>query len=119
MDAKPTLYYFSGFYSRGDPIKMALWKTGMEYNFNGITLEEWGNIKSDKSRFPLGSVPVWQHSDGSLLVQTPAILGYVGDICHLHPKDPLLKAKADSLMLTVFGDVVDRMPAVIFSDAED
>ena len=54
MGGKPTLNYFDQVWARGEPIRMALWKAGIQYNDNLISNNQWLLFKADKVKCPKG-----------------------------------------------------------------
>lgn len=98
---------------------MALWKAGIEYNDNLISNNQWIIYKSDKVKCPRGQLPTFELTDGTVLTGTTVILGYIGDICQLHPTDSFAKASAMSLYLSTFGDLMEKFPAVLFTTDDD
>ena len=73
---KPTLTYFQ-IHAKGDFIRMALAKAGVDYNDQQLSFEEFGAMKA-AGRFPAGSVPIWTTADGTIYNQCWAILKMIG-----------------------------------------
>ena len=67
---------------------MALHLAGQEYEDIRVTGESWAELKqSGKPLF--GQVPMLELDDGTCLVQTSAILNYIGATYNLRGSDPL------------------------------
>ena len=67
MQGKPTVRYFQ-VYAKGEPIKMALWKAGVDFEDNRFTPEEWQALKAS-GKLPFGQVPILELADGTVLSQ--------------------------------------------------
>lgn len=117
-EGKPTLTYFQA-YARGEGIRMALWKAGIEFENEQLNREEWQMVKADTMRFPNGQLPVLRLSDGTVLTQTMSIMNYIADIGGLKSDDPLVNAKADALAQYTNADVLTRFGKILFSQDED
>jgi len=65
------LVYFDG-RGRGELIRLLFAQAGVEYVDERISFSDWGAIKADKARFPLGQMPVLE-LDGKILCQTMVI----------------------------------------------
>jgi len=65
------LVYFDG-RGRGELIRLLFAQAGVEYKDERISFGDWGAIKADKTRFPLGQMPVLE-LDGKILCQTMVI----------------------------------------------
>ena len=64
-DAKMTLVYFD-LYGRAEPVRMALWKAGVDYEDKRVSGDSWAEFKaSDKCVY--GSIPVLILEDGTPL----------------------------------------------------
>ena len=84
----PIKFYYFDLYAKGEPIRMALSKAGVEYEDIQLTGQSWKDFKeSGKPTF--GQVPVLELEDGSILTQTTAIMNYLGTVYKLAPEDPL------------------------------
>ena len=96
MQGKPTLHYFN-FFAKGEPIRMALYKAGVEYTNHEVTFEQWGEFKGNE-KLPYGQMPVLELADGTSIAQMTTILTYLADLYpQLKSADPVLNAKADSI----------------------
>lgn len=118
MQGKPTFHYFQ-LYARGEPIRMALWKAGIEYNDNRVTGDDWKNLR-ESGKLPFGQVPALELADGTILAQQFAIMNYIAEV---HPAlkgtDPVLNAKADSLCQYLWLDAFPNIGPKTFSTADN
>ena len=49
-------------YGRAEPIRMALWKAGVEFNDNRVTGDVWKAFK-ESGKLPFGSMPALEFED--------------------------------------------------------
>jgi len=95
MSITPTykLIYFD-LTGRGEAIRLAFRITNTPFTDERIPFPKWGAIKET---FPLGTLPVLE-VDGKRLVQSNAILSYVGKVTGLFPTDTFEGAKVDEFL---------------------
>ena len=118
MQGKPTLHYFF-LYARGEPIRMALWKSGIEFTDNRVTGDSWTALK-ESGKLPYGQVPALELADGTVLGQQFAIMNYIASMNPaLKSNDTTLNAKAESIMLHMWLDVFPNIGPKTFSKADD
>ena len=88
----PQLYKLNYFamHGRGEAIRVALHKAGVEYENQLIT--NWPEVKPT---MPNGQVPVLDIIGGPRLVEGSAILRFIGQSHGLYPDDPLDALKVD------------------------
>ena len=118
MQGKPTVHYFQ-LYGRAEPVRMALWKAGVDYTDNAITGPDWMTLK-ESGKLPFGQMPALELADGTFLAQGGSCLNYVGDLYpQLKSADPLVNAKADSIASYTGNDVIPKIGPKIFSSSEN
>ncbi|CAM9191246.1 unnamed protein product [Scytosiphon promiscuus] len=76
----------------GEPVRLALAQSGVEWEDNIINFDDWLALKPAT---PLGQLPVLE-VDGVLIPQSLAQLRYVGKIGGLYPTDPIQAAFCDA-----------------------
>ena len=64
-------FYYFDLYAKGEPIRMALWKAGVQYEDVRPTGPSWAEFKP---KTPFGQMPVLELDDGTMLAQMNAIL---------------------------------------------
>ena len=72
------MHYFDTF-GRAEPIRMALWKVGCDYNDNRVSGEAWQALK-DSGKLPFGTIPALELADGTVIAQATTIFHYLTDI---------------------------------------
>jgi len=87
------LYYFD-LYARGEVMRMALWKAGVEYEDIRVTGDSWKALK-ESGDCEFGQVPMLELEDGTRLTQSRAIMNYLGATYKLMPEDPMLNYKGE------------------------
>ena len=87
--------YFNLF-GRGEPIRMAMWKAGVEYEDVrfGLGSEEWNTLKAS-GELEFGQVPMLTLDDGTKLFQTTAIINYLGQTYNLVGEDPITNYRGE------------------------
>ena len=112
-------YYFPG-YGRGEPIRMALWKAGVQFERVDTDHEAVAKLR-EEGKLPFGQVPALELDDGTVLAQGNAILNYVGNKYNLKPADALAVYKGEALSDLVWMDfVMKAYPKMMASkEAED
>lgn len=94
---KLKLSYFPAV-GRGEPIRLALFIAGIEFEDHHVPFNQWLTIKPTT---PFGNVPVLT-VDGNETAQSLAILRYVGSITGLYPTAaPLLAMRVDELFAAI------------------
>ena len=88
MQGKPTLYYFN-LYGRAEMIRMALHKAGVEFEDKRVSGDSWKELK-ESGKLEFGQVPMLELADGTQLVQSGAILNYIGAVYKLKHDDPMV-----------------------------
>ena len=118
MQGKPTVHYFQ-LYGRAEPIRMALWKVGVEYNNNAVTGPDWMALKGS-GKLPFGQVPALELADGTIIAQGSSITAYLVELYpQLKSADPLANAKADSICQHASSDVLMKVAPLIFAQGEE
>lgn len=79
------------------------------YQLEVVPYAEFAASKEDKSRFPLGQMPVLTLPDGKIVTQSVAIARYVGKRANLYPEDPLEALFVDEI-IDVTSDVISSAP---------
>lgn len=92
------LYYFD-IYGRAEPIRMLLAHAKQEFEDNRITGEQLATLKTE-GKLEFGQVPMLEH-DGKHLVQSWAILRYIGKIHGYYPDNSEEAWQVDSLLDSV------------------
>lgn len=99
------LQYFN-LAGKAEGVRLALAYAGVKFKDTRFTFEEFSKLKAD-GVLPFGQVPclvVGSGKTGQVLVQTAAILRYVGKISSgltqhpLYPDDPLMAATVDAIV---------------------
>ena len=100
MSFTPRLYYSPGAVSMATHI--ALEELGAPYRLEPILIREGQQLSESYRRVhPLGRVPALEVAQGSILTETPALLGYIADqapALELLPREPLQRARANEWM---------------------
>ena len=68
MAAKPKIYYFDLF-GRAEPIRMCLWKAGIEFEDIRVTGDSWTELKSS-GKLEFGQIPHMELADGTVMSQS-------------------------------------------------
>lgn len=103
--ARPVLHYFD-IYGRGEVIRVLFIHHKVDFENHLISSEEWPALKA--SGFAeFGQLPMVE-IDGLKLVQTKAILHYLGDKYGYFPGDPALRYKMEST-LYLLDDFINGM----------
>ncbi len=89
---KLTYFDFDG--GRGEPARLALVLSGIEFEDRRIPLAEWESIRGST---PFHALPVLE-VDGLHISQCNTINRYVGKLGDLYPADPLQAALCDEVM---------------------
>mmetsp|Transcript_27937 Transcript_27937/g.49567 ORF Transcript_27937/g.49567 Transcript_27937/m.49567 type:complete len:226 (+) Transcript_27937:103-780(+) len=94
---KLKLYYFD-LKGKAEPIRLLCAYSGLEledYKFS--TRDEFLAMK-EGTRLPFGQVPMLEVDGKHNIVQSSAIMRYLGKLAGLYPTDPIEAAKVDALM---------------------
>ena len=59
-------FYYFGLYARGEPIRMALKKAGVEHEDIRLTGDSWKEMK-ESGKLPFGQMPALELDDGAML----------------------------------------------------
>lgn len=102
--AKYRLTYFDVDGGRGEPIRIALHKVGIEFEDHRISFDEFMQTRSGL-RF--GAVPVLE-IDGDMITQSDGIARYIGKEAGLYPEDDLQALYCDEAL----GAAEDALHAV-------
>lgn len=94
--AKTTLYYFDIDGGLGEPIRLAMYVGGMEFEDKRIPSADWQALKSS-GKPPCGQMPFLE-VDGKQVSQYHACLLYVGKQTGLYPTDIWAAAKVQEVM---------------------
>ena len=79
-----TLHYFDMAGGRGEEVRLALYLSGIEFDDHRVGREEWAKLKPTT---PFGQMPVLEIKGKGIFSQSNAILGLVGSLHGLLPKD--------------------------------
>jgi glutathione S-transferase len=93
--SKPKITYFMA-PGRAEPLRLALYISGMDFEDHRIAFPEFQNLKSSGA-LPYGSLPTFE-LDSKVYAQANAILRYIGKKTKLYPEDPLTALKVDELL---------------------
>ena len=74
-------------------------------------------MKSE-GKLEFGTMPMLE-IDGKKLVQTQAIMNYVGSKCGYQPSDLLMKHKGEKIWAYWGGDILSKMIPIFFGKEED
>ncbi|CAM9453423.1 unnamed protein product, partial [Ectocarpus sp. 12 AP-2014] len=107
------LTYFE-FAALGEPLRLALAQSGVEWIDNRVPSEQWPTLKPT---LPYQQMPVLE-VDGAVIPQSLAILRLVGKMGNLYPTDPIQAAFADSATDAV-SDIHGYMRGIIFEKDAD
>ena len=97
MTQKPSLQYFDVM-GRGQPLRMAMWYTKMEFDDVRVSFEDWPAVKPTT---PAGSMPVLTSPWGDKLTQLVPTMRFIGHNTNLYSTDPKEMMAIDQL--TDFG----------------
>ena len=109
------LHYFDFHGGRGEPVRLAMYLGGIEFEDRRIPLAEWPGIKDE---MPFHAVPVLD-VDGRALSQSNAIMRYVGKLTGLYPVDPWQAACCDEAMDAVEDIVTQVVPTFFIKDEDE
>lgn len=93
---KLKLYYFN-IKGKGEPIRLFCAYAGLELVDHRFADGEFAAMK-ESGELSFGQVPLLEVDGKHQLVQTAAILRYLGKLAGLYPEDPILAAKVDAAL---------------------
>ena len=96
---------------------MLLSIAGESWEETNFTFETWPEAKAS-GRYLFGQVPALELEDGTVMVQTPAIVQYLGRKFGLYPEDPLEAYNVDVINASI-ADVTEAWVTIIFRTPED
>ena len=96
------LTYFDLF-GRAEPMRMALWKAGVEFEDIRVSGEAWTNLKAT-GELEFGQVPMLELDDGTKLFQSGPIVRYLGHKYNLMPTDPIANYRGEKAVEHMVGD---------------
>ena len=92
-------FYYFDCYALGEPIRMAMYKANLKYKDTRLAgnapRQEFNDLKG-QGLFEYGQVPMLELADGTKMVQSNAILNFLGNTYGLKPKDPALVVRGES-----------------------
>ena len=94
----PKKFYYFNCYGLGEPIRMALNKSRVKYTDVRLDIDKFKDLKG-KGVFQYGQLPALELVDGTRMVQSTAILNYIGNVFKLVPKDPKLVYRGESIQM--------------------
>ena len=97
--------YYLNIYGRGEPLRMCLWKAGVEFEDIKLEMDDIKEMR-DNGELEFGQVPMLELDDGTKLCQTMAILNYLGTVYGLKPKDREQVYLGEKLYNHTFDDIV-------------
>lgn len=103
--ARPVLHYFD-LYGRGEIIRVLLIHHKVDFEDHRISFQDWPALKAS-GLAEFGQLPVLE-IDGVKLVQTKAILHYLGDKYGYIPNNAMLRYKMEST-LYLMEDFINGM----------
>mmetsp|Transcript_24817 Transcript_24817/g.36725 ORF Transcript_24817/g.36725 Transcript_24817/m.36725 type:complete len:224 (+) Transcript_24817:84-755(+) len=93
---KLKLYYFN-IKGKGEPIRLLCAYAGLELDdFRFSSYQNFADLK-ESGKLVFGQVPMLEVDGKHQLIQSGAILRYLGKLTKLYPEDPLLAAKVDAV----------------------
>lgn len=95
---KAKLTYFDAPVSRGEECRLALHLSGVEFEDNRLSRDQWMAYKPDA---PFGSVPVFELEGHAPLAQSNAILELIGRKHDLHPREDFEASRHMAMMCHV------------------
>jgi len=88
---------------RGEHITLALTVAGEKWDFEKVDFADWGKLKSDVEKCPLGFLPMMRLECGTWLSQSKAILRYIGDQHNMRGSTASESYKIDMIVSTSCG----------------
>lgn len=112
---KLKLTYFDFHGGRGEPIRLAMFIGGVEFEDDRISFPEFRERKSD---FLYGRVPILE-VDGAPLAQSGGISRFVGKLAGLYPDDPWQAALCDEAIDAVEDVSHEVIPTFSIEDEDE
>ena len=105
--------YYLDLYGIGEPIRMLL--SYLKIDYEDIRLDGDQMIKyKTEGLFEFGQCPMLELDDGTRLVQTSAILNYIGTMNGMTPDDPMMRYWGEStgqhkldMIRPLFGCIIE------------
>jgi glutathione S-transferase len=94
---KLKLYYFD-IKGKGEPIRLLCFYAGLELEDHRFATRDEFLAMREGTRLAFSQVPMLEVDDKHSLVQTSAIMRYLGKLSGLYPNDPILAAQVDAIM---------------------
>ena len=99
----PIKFHYFDVYAKGEPVRMALTKAGVPFEDIVMAGDAWKTMKeSGKPTF--GQLPLLELEDGTCMVQTTAIMNYLGTVYKLAPEDPMHQYKGQAICEHFWND---------------
>lgn len=111
--AKLKLTYFDVNGGRAEPIRLALFIGGIEFEDVRFSYSDFPEVRKNT---PLGQVPVLE-IDGQPITQSNALTSYAGKLAGLYPKDDFTALLCEEIMGSV-EDVTSRIVATFSLEGE-
>ena len=93
---KLKLYYFD-IPGKAEAIRLLCTYSNLSFEDIRLTRAQFEELRA-KNKLPFGQVPALEVDAKAILVQSAAIMRYLGKLSGLYPSDPLLAAKVDAVM---------------------
>ena len=93
---KLKLYYFD-IPGKAEAIRLLCTYSNLSFEDIRLTRAQFEDLRA-KNKLSFGQVPALDVNEGTILVQSAAIMRYLGKLSGLYPSDPLLAAKVDAVM---------------------
>ncbi|CCQ12571.1 glutathione S-transferase-like [Pseudoalteromonas luteoviolacea B = ATCC 29581] len=111
--SKPKVTYFDVNGGRAEPIRLAFFIGGIEFEDDRFPYADFAEVKK---RTPLGQVPTLE-MDGQIITQSNAITSYVGKLAGLYPNDDFQALLCEEIMCSI-EDVTTRIVGTFGLDGE-
>ena len=111
------LKYFA-LYAKAEPIRMCLWKAGVEYKDTRVEFADWPAVKPTIGEF--GQMPILVLADGTTMSQGAPILDYLGSVHGLKPTDAMENYKGSKAREHMNGDFWSKhVGPIMYYDGDD
>ena len=104
MAGKIKVTYFDLF-ARAEPIRMCLWKAGVEFEDIRVGGDSWKALQ-ETGTLEFGQLPHVELADGTVLSQSMPTLRYLGATYNLIGTDPLSNFRGEKAVEHMWGDFV-------------